>query len=160
MFFVTVREGQVVSGPELLSPLPTLSPNIAWKPAQLKAHGFFIVDLSCAPGEKIDYENPTVTEAGVTYPRIPKTAEELKAEAVAAFNVRTFTDRLNVSFTMEELAPLASFYAILKDQAAFPSFESVKTTLNGLLAMGALSQAQFNRITGILLEQNINLDDF
>lgn len=118
---------------EVISEERTASPNIWWSAEQMKAHGF----TECPPD-----------------------AEALKAAAVAAFDVKTFTDRLNVSFTGAELIALAPYYAVLKDQVAFPSFESAKRTLLGLVQAQIMTQAAYDKIAGLLLEQGIDLSLF
>jgi len=87
-------------------------------------------------------------------------AERIKNLPENKFDVRLFTDRLNVSFSGLELIALAPYYAVLKDQAAFPSFESVKVTLNALKDATILSQEGYDKIAAILLEQNIDLSVF
>lgn len=118
---------------EIMSEERTASPNVWWSIEQMRSHGF----TECQPD-----------------------AAALKALAISEFDVREFTDRLNVEFSGAELVALAPYYAVLKDQVAFPSFESAKVTLQALLGAGILSQEGYGKISAILLEQNINLEDF
>lgn len=118
---------------EQISEERTGKPNIWWTPEQMTAHGF----TECQPD-----------------------AAALKKLAVDNFDVRTFTDRLNVEFSGAELVALAPYYAVLKDQVAFPSFESAKATLQALVGAGILTEEGYGKISAILLEQNINLNDF
>jgi hypothetical protein len=115
---------------EVISEKRTDSPNIWWSNEQMQSHGF----IEC-PGD----------------------AEAIKAAAVAAFDLRLFTDRLNVSFSGVELLALAPYYAVLKDQVAFPSFESAKRTLLGLVQAQIMTQEAYDKIAGLLLEQGIDL---
>jgi len=76
-FYVKVEDGDVVDGPKPISGSPTDAPNTDWGADQMLKHGFYEVDLTHDEyTEKIDYENPTVMEDYVVYPRIPLQADE------------------------------------------------------------------------------------
>lgn len=76
------------------------------------------------------------------------------------FNVKLFTDRLNKSFSGEEAIALIPYYAAVKDMASYPDFDSLKNLLLGLVSGGILSQDGYDVISGILLEQRIDLSTY
>lgn len=81
MLYVKIENGKIVEGPKNISSSESDSPNIHWGYNQLKANGYFIVDLAHDPmTEKIDYANPVITEDAVIYPILHLNASEGNAE--------------------------------------------------------------------------------
>lgn len=85
-YYVKVEDGDVVEGPLEISASVTESPNTDWPAEQMLKHGFYEVNLLYNPQtEKIDYDNPTVTEDSVVYPRLPLSDDE-RVEAQNTFS--------------------------------------------------------------------------
>ena len=77
MQYVKVENGVITEGPKFLSYSSFDTPNAHWATSQLKSSGYFLVDLTYDEMvEKIDFNNPVITADGVTYNRIPLTADE------------------------------------------------------------------------------------
>ena len=77
MHYVKIKGGQVVEGPIQLSASESDSPNVHWGDDQLRANGWFAVDLSHEKlYERIDYEHPIINGDTISYPRIPLTMDE------------------------------------------------------------------------------------
>lgn len=79
MHYVKVEKGRVVDGPKILSGSESASPNVHWGADQLKANGWFPVDLTHDfMVEKIDYDNPIINGDSIEYKRIPLDEQKKK----------------------------------------------------------------------------------
>lgn len=77
-YYVKVVDGEVKGLPQVLSPYNSDTPNANWSIDQMRLNGFFIVYLDFDPKtQKVDYDNPIVSEESVVYPILDKTEEEL-----------------------------------------------------------------------------------
>lgn len=96
---------------------------------------------------------------------------EYKATAIYIhnnFDTLTAVARMNQEFTVQERNALMPYLAGIKDymnyRLTFPdglrNFADMKLCLLQLVSDGIATQAQYNKIVSVLLEQGIKLEDF
>jgi hypothetical protein len=158
MDYVKVENGNLTAGPFPLTDDRTASPNTDWQAEQLAANGFMLVDLSCEPGQKVDYEHWTIEGGVFSYARIPKVSQDY----VQDFDLIKFQSDLSKAavankFTMDdpvvEFAPLNTF-------ATNSDFLGMKQYLGWRISKGKAQAADYAAVNTITQLQNINLEDF
>ena len=76
------------------------------------------------------------------------------------FNVNDFLFGLMVAFTpLMDYANILIFYPMVGDFARAENFEGMNMFLRGLIQNGIMSQEQFDTLNGVLLQQNIDLNN-
>lgn len=111
-FYVKVSNGVIVEGPKELQSSESSSPNVNWSKEQMKLNGYFIVDMSHDHlTEKVDTNNPTIMESGVTFPRIQLSAQD----ADTAYNASQIKKRVQEYPSINDLT-VALWELIMEDR--------------------------------------------
>ena len=76
------------------------------------------------------------------------------------FDVYLFFQRLSEEFTVSERINLSQVAPNLMFNIQFKYFSEVKTILNYLLSISAITQDTLNTMSALFLEQEISLDTF
>lgn len=124
MHYVEIKDG-VVSEPKKVSNSRTASPNTHWSAEQMKKHGYFIVDVSHDDQvEKIDYDNPIITDNAVDFAKIP-----LDSEVVKGNKKKEKIARIKARF-MNRIKDKNDIWDILFALMGFDDIEPIKTDID------------------------------
>lgn len=90
--------------------------------------------------------------------------EETKEYACQCFNSDLAIARINSELSVRERNDLMPYLAGIKAYMDYPAplrnFEEMKASLEDLVDQAKISAAQYAKIKEVLLEQNINLEDY